>query len=231
MIMIRRLGAFSTLLILLALAACGGDGAPAPSPASPSSPAVEPPLTNGATISGTVNGIAGSSGYGSVGARDIVTVTATAGGVTVTSTIDAQGNFVLTGLPGGTITLSFTGTSATVVLANVAPKEKIKIIVTISGGTATLESQESELDGLVQLEGRISSYTSLGSFYVGSTAVNATGASLLTGDETPFTGTLKVGDRVHVKGNREGETMMAKVVIVQNTNTRCPSTPEAPSAR
>jgi len=225
--MTRKNGAllFPALLVVLGLAACGGDGSPIASPASPtpSTQATPPQATGGATISGSVSGVAGISSAG-FGARDVVTVTATVGGVTVTATIDGQGKFVLNGVPAGDVILSFTGTNATVTIQNVGKTAKIKIVITVSGGVATVEEQETEVNGVLQLEGRVSSIVDTTHFYVGTTLV-ALGpdAQMLRGD-VPYTTPLKVGDRVHVKGTAGANLsdMTATLVIVQNTNPNVP---------
>ncbi|HSK10860.1 MAG TPA: DUF5666 domain-containing protein [Vicinamibacterales bacterium] len=225
---------FSTLILLIAVAACGGNGAPGSSPAGPSAtPLATVPATSGASIDGVVSGLAGTSAAGMVGARGVTTVTATVGDVTITATIDGQGKFVISGLPAGSVTLTFSGTNATVTLQNVGPTEKIKIVVTIAGGAATVETQERALDGKVELEGRISALAAP-SFLVGQTEVAlAPGAAVRHGEtDIPaaslFT-TLKVGDRVHVRGVPGTPTVVgataaitAELVIVQNTNAKVP---------
>ena len=217
---------FSTLLVLIALAACGGNGAPG-APAAPSA-STPPPAAAGATINGRVVGLAGGAGTGMVGALEVVTVTATVGDVTITATIDGQGKFVLTGLPAGTVTLSFSGTGAKVTIEKVGKSENIKIVVTISGGTATLDAEERQVDGKVELEGRIAEIPvgATDTFYVGETMVTVTGATVVRHGETPVAfATLKVGDRVHVRGvpGTAPNSIAAELVIVQNTNAKVPA--------
>lgn len=220
---------FSTFLVLIALAACGGNGAPGASPTAPSG-APSTPAPTGATITGRVVGLAGSSGAGMVASLDVVTVTATVGGVTVTATIDGQGKFVISGLPAGTVTLSFSGTGATVSIENLGNSENVKIVVVVSGGTATLDAEEREVDGKVELEGRISTAPVIGTdaatFTVGETLVTAPGTAVVRHGETlvPIA-TLKAGDRVHVRGvpGATPGTVTAELVIVQNTNVNVPA--------
>jgi len=214
-----------TILVLVALAACGGDGAPT-SPATPS--ATPPPaVTSGATISGVVHGLVGGSAAG-VSALEATTVTATIGGVTITATIDGEGNFVITGLPAGTVTLTFSGTNARLTI-QVSKSEKIKIVVTISGGTASLDEEERAVDGKIELEGRISSFpveaTRTG-FYVRETLVTVPSTAAVRHGDTPVDlAALKVGDRVHVRGvaGAAANTIAAELVIVQNTNPNVPA--------
>jgi hypothetical protein len=226
--MIRKgLVLFSTFLVLITLAACGGNGTPGASPTAPTG-GTSTPAVAGATINGRVVGLAGSSGAGLVGALDAVTVTATVGGVTVTATIDGQGKFVISGLPAGTVTLSFSGTGATVRVENVGKSENVKIVVVISGGTATLDEEERQIDGKVELEGRISAVppvVAAGTFSVGDTLVTVGSATVRQGETlVPFE-TLEAGDRVHVRGvpGVAPNTITAELVIVQNTNANVPA--------
>lgn len=217
---------FSTFLVLFTLAACGGGSGPAGSPTAPTG-GTQNPVTAGATINGRVVGLAGSSGAGMVGALDAVTVTATVGGVTVTATIDGQGTFVISGLPAGTVTLSFSGTGATVRVENVGHSEHVKIVVIVSGGTATLDTEEREVDGKIELEGRIAATPdpAAGTFTVGETLVTVPGTVVVRHGDTvvPFA-SLKAGDRVHVRGvaGATAGTLTAELVIVQNTNANVP---------
>lgn len=219
------LAAVSVLVAAALVAACGGNSGAIPSPAGPSSPST-PAAVTGATITGTVQGLASSA---SVGARDVITVTVA--GTTITATIDGQGTFVLKGVPAGTVTLTFSGTSATVTLQNVGQSGQIKIVVVISGSTATVETDQRVADGQAELEGRISEIgAAANTFSIGSTLVTVpAGIPIRHGDATVLFSALQVGDRVHVKGTAGAMTsgttlasMTATEVIVQNTNPRVP---------
>ncbi len=167
----KLLAAVTVVIAAASLAACGGSSPSTPgvSPTAPTSPST-PAAVTGATITGTVQGLAGSSAAGRVGARDVITVTVA--GTTITATIDSQGTFVLNGVPAGTVTLTFSGTSATVTLQDVGQSGKIKIVIVISGSTATVETEQRvAADGQAELEGRISSFgATAGTFYVGDIA-------------------------------------------------------------
>jgi len=220
----KFLAAITIVISAASLAACGGSSS-TPSPASPSAPtdSGSSGAVTGATITGTVQGLATSAGR--VSARDVVTVTVT--GTTITATVDSQGTFVLKGVPAGTVTLTFSGTSATVTLQNVGNSGQIKIVVVISGGTATLETEQRVVDGQAQLEGRISSIVAP-NFYVGDTLVTVGSAPIRNGDNATVAFTvLKVGDRVHVTGIATGTGtatpgVTASLITVQNTNPNVP---------
>ncbi len=219
---------FITLLVVIALAGCSGSNGTPASPSAPSIATPPPAAATGATINGRVIGLAGSAGTGMVSALAAVTVTATVGDVTITTTIDGQGRFVLTGLPAGTVALSFSGTAARVTIQNVGKSENIKIVVTISGGAATVDAEERQADGKVELEGRIAEIPAgaTDTFYVGETMVTVTGTTVIRHGETPVAfEALKIGDRVHVRGvpGTATNSIVAEQVIVQNTNAKVPA--------
>jgi len=220
----KFLAAVTVVIAAASLAACGGSNPSTAglSPTAPTSPST-PAAVTGATITGSVQGLAGSS---AVGARDVITVTVA--GTTITATIDGQGTFVLKGVPAGTVTLTFTGTPATVTLQNVGNSGQIKIMVVVSGSTATVETdQRVAADGSAELEGRISSLNATaGTFYVGSTVVTGGSAPMRHGETTVLFSELQVGDRVHVTGMSTGTdaepAMTASLIVVQNTNPKVP---------
>ena len=217
-----------SVVVLAALAtACGGsstsgEGLTPTAPSSPSTPAA----TTGASISGVVTGLATGSGAGAVGARNAVTVTIV--GTNITTTVDASGNFTINNVPPGNVTLSFSGTSATVTIQNVGQSGKVKVVIVVSGSTATLETLQQTENGKTELEGRISSFgTTPNTFFVGNVLVTAPGADAIRHGDTlvPFAN-LKVGDRVHVTGTPGGTelapTLAATLVNVQNINPNVP---------
>jgi len=224
----KFLATVTVVIAAASLAACGGSSPSTPgiSPTAPTSPST-PAAVTGATITGTVQGLVGTSAAGRAGAREVITVTVA--GTTITATIDSQGTFVLNGVPAGTVTLTFSGTSATVTLQNVGQSGKIKIVIVISGSTATVETEQRvATDGQAELEGRISSFgTTASTFYVGDILVTVGTAPMRHGDTTVPFSELKVGDRVHVTGTATGvgtttPGMTASLITVQNTNPKVP---------
>jgi hypothetical protein len=218
--------AVTLVIAAVSLAACGGSSPSTAgvSPTAPTSPST-PAAVTGATITGTVQGLAGTSA--AVGARDVITVTVA--GTTISATVDSQGTFVLNGVPAGTVTLTFSGTSATVTLQNVGQSGRIKIVIVVSGSTATVETEQRvATDGQAQLEGRLSplglASGTGGSFSVGDVVVTAPPDTIRQGDSTVVNfATLKVGDRVHVAGTVTGtNAMSASLVTVQSTNPNVP---------
>jgi hypothetical protein len=129
-------------LALLAAVACGGG-----SPAGPSAPATSgtagPATSSSATIAGIVNG----ANAAPTSERAQATSAAAASGLTVTivgkdltANVDGSGYFQLANAPSGDVQLLFqgAGVNATVQLTGVGANELIEIVVSLSGGTATL---------------------------------------------------------------------------------------------
>jgi hypothetical protein len=121
----------------LYLAACGGSDMTSPSKMA------------GATLKGTVkspvagSGVSASSVHAMSGSSGItITVTET-GASTVT---DSSGHFVLTNLPGGTVTLHFTGSGidATLTLSGLVDGQTLTITVTVTGRHAHLDDDSPE---------------------------------------------------------------------------------------
>jgi len=208
--------------LALALAACGGSANPA-SPSSP--PASSPAAQAGATISGSVSGAAAGSarGYQALDAGSGITVTIS--GTNMVVSTDGQGKFTFTGVPAGTVSLVFTagGTSATLTLGGVQATDHITLRVTLRGTTATLDDEQRNGSTMTELEDRITAVNPAGTtrtIDVGATRVSVPAAAVIRhgGTDIDFA-TLKVGDRVHVRGAVNGTLMVAAQVLVQNTNT------------
>ncbi len=124
---------------LLLVAGCGGG-----SPAGPSAPSA----AAGATVVGIVSGADGTSAMstaaGPLGATAPAGLTVTVVGTNLSTSVDAQGRFEIAGVPSGTIRLQFRNASvdATVQIADVGPEDLIEIHVTVSGTSATVDSEE-----------------------------------------------------------------------------------------
>jgi hypothetical protein len=125
--------------------ACGGGGG---NPARPSAAGLPAPA--GATITGTVNGIATLSsssttsqlGPTSSGAPSGLTVAIV--GSTRSAPVDAFGAFRLEDVPSGTVQLEFTygSTTASGQVPNVQPDQLIRVRVTLSGTTAAIVEED-----------------------------------------------------------------------------------------
>ena len=183
--------------------------------------------SNGATIVGTVNPGATAGSHAEVRAM------AGSSGITVTvvqtgqsTQTNGSGQFVLTNLPAGTVTLRFTGTGmdAQLQISGLQAGQTLTITVNVSGSHADLDSSEESpaspqppqsscfaIGAKAEVEGRItgkaaSSITveqeGKGSFVcmiTPSTQIRKGDGSLTQED-------LDVGDHVHVSGTGRGES-------------------------
>jgi len=111
------------------------------------------------------------------------------------------------------------------VLTGVKDADEIEVSVTLSSSGASL-SEASDPVGQVQLEGRVAAVNPGGAantLLVDSTTVSVPAAAdIRHGDAPVLFSDIKVGDRVHVKGTRSGQTLVASEVMVQNTNPTVP---------
>ena len=103
----------------------------------------------GAVITGHVNGAPVAATAQSVTATKMASptsVTVTIVGADITSVIDGQGNFELTGVPPGDVQLKFTsaGASALITLSGVAAGDRIHIVVTLNGKDAKVDSDDRD---------------------------------------------------------------------------------------
>lgn len=169
--------------------------------------------TGGAVITGHVNGAPLTATAQSVTAGPMAsptTVTVTIVGTDITTAVDGQGNFQLTGVPPGDVTLKFTrsGASAVITLSGVAIGDRIHIVVTLNGTVARIddedrdhdddgeEEDDNEIKGLVSgLSGTCPALT----FTVNSVKVTTNSATTF---EDPCA-QIANGRRVEVEGTRQ----------------------------
>jgi hypothetical protein len=220
----RCLGTAAVAALALVFAACGKSSSPS-SPTDPSSP-----VGGGATINGTVAGLtATGSTAGGVAKLDATGgVTVTVSGTTIAVSVGSNGKFVLTGVPAGTVQLVFTTASgsSTITLDGVKEGDAIVVKVTIKGVTATLDDEERNGAAMTELEGQIAAVNPEGTtrtLDINTTRVSVpTTAAIRHGSTTVDFTSLKVGNRVHVRGLTSGAVLEATEVNVQNTNQKVP---------
>ena len=208
---------------IVAVTACGGNASVAPSSVGPSRSS-----SAGPSISGTVSGTgvtatrALDGGAFSLLATSSVTVSIV--GTNISTTTDGQGQFTLSNVPTGTVTLNFTapGSSATITLSGIGPDDKVEIAVTLNGNNARVDSEKHSSPGKDkgEFQGRISSIdTTAKSFQIPGMTIKTTSSTIIRhGNRTFQFSDLKVGDHIQAKGTRDGTTLTATEIKVENDN-------------
>lgn len=190
---------------------------------------------SGAVISGRVN-VSGSAAL-NVAARfplavsvavplansSSSTVTVTIEGTNISSTVDGNGNFTLTNVPAGTVQLHFQGRGADAMLtiSGIQSNDNLQITVTLNGRNANLDSRNSSSNNNnngVLVNGRIDSIVvATRTLRVGTDSVVADNSTTIRHGNQTFAFTdLKVGDHIQVKGTRDGSTVRASEIKVEN---------------
>jgi hypothetical protein len=151
-----------------------------------------------------------------MGAGGMSGVTVTVAGTTHTSTTDGTGRFSLTNLPGGQLTLQFTGAaSGSMSLDDVGEHDTIQVEVHVHNGE--VDDEQAQNGAEAQLEGKIVSVHG-GSFVIGQITVTVPSTATIThGNQTLALSALVAGARVHVKGTLAGSTLTATRIEVQQS--------------
>jgi hypothetical protein len=203
----------NVLLALLAsvvTAACGSDSSTGPSNAVP------------ATLQGTVNGGGASAAVfttAAAGAPAKASIKVTVVGTGLSTTTDASGRFVLTGITSGSVVLRFEGPGidATLEITGLVAGQTLTIKVKVSGHQASIEDDgDDDDDGSsttkcftagqkAEVEGRIAS-TGGSDITVSQQGKGdylcrvSASTRIRHGNKTFAFADLKVGDHVHVSG-------------------------------
>ena len=149
------------------------------------------------------------------------TVTVTIAGTDISSAVDGGGNFTLTNVPPGTVQLRFQGRGADAMLtiAGVEPDDHLQITVTLNGHDARLDSrQNTSINHGVEVNGRIDSIDAAARTLRvdNQTVVVQNSTTIRHGDRTFAFADLRVGDHIQVKGTRDGSTVTASEIKVEN---------------
>lgn len=224
--MFRTIGPRAAVLLTIVLfAACGGS---TPNPAGPSG---SPPSGTGATIQGTVSVGTGASGAAIAPFDASGGVTVSVAGTNLSTVTDSQGRFTL-GVPTGSVDLLFASAAgqAKLTVPNVQAAEQITLTVALKGTMASVEHEQRNGAGKVELEGLISSIETgaTQSFTVSATTVSVTETTTIRHGNTPVPfASLAVGDRVHVKGTPGTGVVVAEMVMLQNPAATVPPPTES----
>jgi hypothetical protein len=199
----------------LIAAACGGNAAL--SSVGPSS------ASAGASISGIVRGTAvtptpsrtlSENTFATLDSRSGVTISVIGTGISTNA--DNQGQFTLDNVPSGTVVLNFSapGSNATATLQGVGPGDRVQITVTVNGNNAHIDSEHHN-NG--EISTRITSIDSGNkSFQAGNWTIKTTGSTVIRhGSKTVQFSDLKSGDHVQVRGTRDGSTVTATEIKVE----------------
>jgi len=206
-----------------ALSACSGSSPSGPSPTPlPSFPSA----STGTTISGSIGWASGGSGSTSgirpdAGPAGIVVTIA---GTSISATVDGNGKFTLTNVPGGTLTLEFNGPgiSGTITIPNVVAGQTIELTLELSGSSVSLEAERRSSGNEEQVEGRIESIAAPNLVVAGRTIETDSNTRILMGSQSMTFADLAIGQRVHVKGQPGATSVLASLIDIQNTNTSLP---------
>src|SRR5262245_38725024 len=216
----------SIVLVAATAVACGQNGSTPSTPTTPTATqqTATPAKPSGATVSGTVLGVATSGGGVSTRAT---TLTVTVVGTNVAASVDGNGRFELRNVPPGRVELRFQGANvdARLEIGVVVDQQTVTITVRVNGSTATLENGNqgpgpnpapgpgpapnppAPTPGQVEIEGTVSA-TSASGFTVGSRSVVVTAATKIErsgGGSLPLSA-IVVGTRVEVKGTASSAT-------------------------
>lgn len=222
-IVVRRLGQFLILVLVAAVSASACSSANPSGPSATSSGAV----INGALVS--ESGTATKHSASGAGSATVPGLVVSVAGTAISAAVDSADQFVLRDVPAGTLQLVFTapGLNGSISLADVQAGDTVDIGVMVSGGTVVLDSNSRRRGSDTELEGRIEALpptTAAGTFIVAGRHVTTTDATrfFFRGDEPATFADLEVGMRVHVKGQRNGNTLMAAIVRMQNPKVDLP---------
>jgi uncharacterized protein DUF5666 len=204
---------FTIGIALLATSiACGNASGPA-SPTGPSGTG-----SGGAVINGRVRGLSTPVTANSFAPLATSSVRVTISGTNISSNVDGTGQFTLTGVPPGDVTMQFSGpgVSASITLKGVTADQQISIDVTLNGNSARLDSDTRRKDGGHEIEGRITAAdASARTITVGGSVIAVpAGTKIHLGETAKTFADLKVGVEVEVQTTMNGTTITATDVKI-----------------
>ncbi|HEY7187992.1 MAG TPA: DUF5666 domain-containing protein [Vicinamibacterales bacterium] len=206
---------FALGVALLATSVACGNSSGSLSPTGPSANG-----SSGAVITGRVHGLSTPTTTDSFAPLATSSVKVTISGTNISSTIDGTGQFTLTGVPPGNVTLQFSGpgVSASITLTGVTADQQITIDVTLNGSSARVNSENRRDNGGHEVEGRITAIDAAArTISVGGKVIAVpAGTKIHRGTTTLTFADLKVGDDVEVETTMNGTTLIATDVKIDD---------------
>jgi hypothetical protein len=147
------------------------------------------------------------------------TLTVTVNGTNITSNVDGNGNFQLTGVPPGDVTLMFSGPggNASITLNNVPANAQISITVTLNGNSAKLENRDDGDENDDNNEGELEGAISNKSGTCPTLTFTVQGSTITTDGNTKFEdgqcSQIANGTKVEVEGTRQANnSVLARTI-------------------
>lgn len=214
--LIRSTAATAVLAVVGLLAtACGGNASLSPvGPSSTSAGASINGIIRGSAMTPTPSRTLGAETFGALDARSGVTISVVGTGISTNA--DNQGQFTLSDVPSGTVVLNFTGpgSNATATLQGVGPGDRVQITVTVNGNNAHIDSEHHNNGEISASIKSIDSGNT--SFQAGNWTIKTTSSTVIRhGSKTLRFSDLNVGDHVQVRGSRDGSTVTATEIKVE----------------
>lgn len=219
---VRHLKCISLLLVAALATACSSN--------SPSSPSGSVTVNGSIVTSGGGNGSTASTAGRTGSALSVASVAPAGLRVSVAGSnnsvpVDAAGQFSLKNVPPGNPSLRFTAPSldATLPLTDVQSGQTVTIAVSLTDSTAVLESDRRAVGSEEQLEGKVESLTPEATppslIVAGRTVTTTPTTSYWQNGQASTFAALALGQRVHVKGESSGGSLVAREIKIQNANT------------
>jgi len=214
--LIRSTAGTAVLAIVgLIVAACGGNAAlSSVGPSSASSGASITGIVRGTAVTPTPSRTLSEETFTTLDSKNGVTISVVGTGISTNA--DNQGQFTLDNVPTGNVVLNFSApnSNATVTLQGVGAGDRVQITVTVNGNSAHIDSEHHN-NG--EISARITSIDSgNSSFQAGNLTIKTTGSTVIRhGSKTVAFSDLKTGDHVQVRGTRDGNTVTATEIKVE----------------
>ena len=203
------------VIVGLMAAACGGNAAlSSVGPSSASAGASITGIVRGTAVTPTPSRTLSEETFTTLDSKSGVTISVVGTGISTNA--DNQGQFTLNNVPSGTVVLNFSApnSNATVTVQGVGAGDRVQITVTVNGNNAHIDSEHHN-NG--EISARITSIDSgNSSVQAGNLTIKTTSSTVIRhGSKTVAFSDLKMGDHVQVRGTRDGSTVTASEIKVE----------------